>query len=284
MTSTLNLSQRCLNAAPVIITSPSTRCGTTLVQRLLCASDNAFIYGEQVGAQFRELTGLFAHHIRWCEDHGAAMDETFQLALGGLLRDWRPGLTPPSQVVLDAWTEVFYHLPMALAAFGEAVGRPVWGFKWPGCPAPTLRAFLALMPQTRVVYVVRNAVDALKSAKARRFVCSSEDAAGYCANWAGNLRGAMAMADDPRMMVLRYEDLIADRESALAALCALTGAQNVRRSEFDLKVNTFEGEEADGHSPTQYIEPAVLTEADWSALREQAGEVMAEHYPTMLAA
>jgi hypothetical protein len=279
MASTLNLSPQYLAAAPVIVTSPTTRCGTTLIQRLLCASDNAFVYGEEIGSQFRTLAGLFATQIRACEQNGAAMDDGFALALAGGLRDWRPGLTPPRQVVLDAWTDAFYQLPVSLAAFGERIGRPIWGFKWPGCPAETLRTFLTLMPRTQVVYVMRNAVDALKSAKARRFATSPEGAAAFCAEWARNVTGVTAMAGDPRLMILKYEDFVEDRDSGLAALGDFTGALNMRRSEFDLKVNTFEGEEAYGHSPTQYIAPEPLTEADWAALRAEAGEVMAKHYP-----
>ena len=281
MASTLNLSDQYLAAAPVIVTSPTTRCGTTLVQRLLCASDNGFIYGEEIGAQFRTLAGLFAVQIRACDANGAAMDDAFALALAGGLKDWRPGLTPPSQVVLNAWTQAFYQLPTTLAAFGKGVGRPIWGFKWPGCPADTARTFMTLMPRTKVVYVLRNVVDALKSAKARLFVLDAEGAAAFCAEWARNVTGFMAMADDPRVMLLRYEDLIEDREAGLAALAAFTGVEGMRRSEFDLKVNTFEGNEDGGHSPTGYIAPQPLTDEDWTALRAQAGEVMARYYPDL---
>lgn len=284
MASTLNLSPAYLAAAPVIVTSPTTRCGTTLVQRLLCASDNAFIYGEEIGNQFRTLAGLFATQIRACDQNRTTMDDAFALAMAGGLRDWRPGLTPPGQVLLDAWADAFYQLPMGLAAFGERVGRPVWGFKWPGCPADTLRTFLTLMPRTKVVYVLRNAVDALRSAKARLFVISSEGTTAFCAEWARNVRAVMALAEDPRLMVLKYEDLILDRDAGLQALGAFTGAAAMRRSEFDLKVNTFEGDEAAGHSPTQYIAPEPLTEADRAALKAEAGEVMARYYPALIAA
>lgn len=279
MPSTLNLPEPLLAAAPVIVTSPTTRCGTTLVQRLLCASDNAFVYGEEIGNQFRAMAGLFAAQIRYCEANGAAMDDSFRLAMAGALRDWRPGLTPPAQIIVDAWTAAFYQLPLTLQGFGQSVGRPIWGFKWPGCPIETVRTFLTLMPGAKVVYVLRNAADALASAKARRFVCSSEDAGRYCAEWARSVKGYAAMADDPRLMIIKYEDLIADRDLGLQALSAFTGAQNMRRSEFDLKVNTFEGDEAQGHSPTQYIAPEPLTEADRAALRAEAGEVMAQLYP-----
>jgi hypothetical protein len=283
MASTLNLSAVYMAAAPVIVTSPTTRCGTTLVQRLLCASDNAFIYGEEIGNQFRTLAGLFATQIRACDQNREAMDDAFSLALAGGLHDWRPGLTPPAQVVLDAWSDAFYQLPVGLAAFGERVGRPVWGFKWPGCAAETLRTFLTLMPKTKVVFVLRNAPDTLKSAKARRFV-DSGSAAGFCANWARNVQGVMAMAQDPRLLVMKYEDLTQDHDAGLDALGAFTGALNMRRSEFDLKVNTFEGDESEGRSPTQYIAPEPLNDIDRAALEAEAGAVMAEHYPELVAA
>jgi hypothetical protein len=279
MAATLNLSQRQLAAAPVIVTSPSTRCGTTLVQRLLCASDNAFVYGEEIGNQFRALAGLFAAQIRYGELNGEAMDNAFYLAMAGGLREWRPGLTPPAQILLNAWTETFYQLPLALGAFGGAMGRPIWGFKWPGCGPEIVRTLMLLMPQARVVYVLRNAADALASAKARRFVVTADEAARFCAAWSRNLAGFEAMAGDPRLLILKYEDLIADREQALAALSAFTGAANIRRSEFGLKVNTFEGDEAEGHAPGQYIAPAPLTAADRAALAAEAGAAMARHYP-----
>jgi hypothetical protein len=280
MASTYNRSEPLLAAAPIIITSPTTRCGTTLVQRLLCASDNAFVYGEEIGNQFRALAGLFVTQIRNCEVNGASMDDGFRLAMAGALNDWRPGLTPPAQTVIDAWTAAFYQLPITLHAFGATAGRPIWGFKWPGCPVEAIRTFLALMPQAKIIYVLRDPAGALASAKARRFVVSTEDAAHYCADWARNVKGFAAMADDSRMLILKYEDLVADRQRGVQTLSAFTGAQNIRRSEFDLKVNTFEGDEAQGHSPTQYIAPEPLTEADWAVLQAEAGDVMAELYPS----
>jgi hypothetical protein len=267
-------------AAPIIVTSPTTRCGTTLVQRLLCASDNAFVYGEEIGAEFRALAALLSQQIHQFEQKQAALDDAFHLALAGALRDWRPGLTPPTAVLLKAWIDVFYQLPLALADYGQTIERPIWGFKWPGCPPDTLRTFQTLMPGARVVYVVRNIVDTLKSAKARRFVKSPPEAAAYCAEWARNLRGVASLPAD-RLLVIRYEALMQERDAHLAALARFTGALHIRRSEFDIKVNTFEGDEADGHSPTQYIAPEPLTEADWAALRAEAGEAMAELYPEM---
>ena len=281
MVARLEIPNGYLAAAPVIVTSPTTRCGTTLVQRLLCATDNAFIYGEEIGSQFRTLAALLAHQIRQCEQHGPAMDDAFSLAMAGGLRDWRPGLTPPAQTVLNAWTHAFYQLPASLADFGRQAGRPIWGFKWPGCPAATVRTFLTLMPASKVVFVMRNVVDALKSAKARRFVKTEDDAAAFCTEWARNMREFSALSQDPRVLIVRYEDLIVARDAQIRVLSDFAGAVGMRRSEFDLKVNTFEGVEAEGFSPTQYIPPATLAVADWTALRAQAGEVMNQVYPEL---
>jgi hypothetical protein len=284
MAFTLSLPERYLAAAPIIVTSPTTRCGTTLVQRLLCASDNAFVYGEEIGNQLRTLARLFAAQIRVCERNGETMDESFYLAIAGGLCDWRPGLSAPAQILLKAWTETFYQLPLALDSFGRALGRPIWGFKWPGCPPETVRSLLVLMPRAKVVYVLRHPADALASAKARRFVVTTEEAARFCAEWARHVNGLDALADDPRILILKYEELIADHTRGLAALSAFTGAEHIRRSEFDLKVNTFEGEEAQGHSPTQYIAPEPLSETDRAVLAAEAGEAMVRHYPALAAA
>jgi hypothetical protein len=278
----LEIPRRYLSLAPVIVTSPTTRCGTTLIQRLLCASDNAFIYGEEIGNQFRMLGSLLAHQVQVCDAAGDAVDEDFCRALIGELKRWQPGLRPPGQVLIDALTETFFQLPQRLAGFGDTIGRPIWGFKWPGCPPETLHLFLALMPQARIVYALRNPADALRSAKARRFVRSTEDAAAFCGQWAQHVTAMAPWADDPRVMVLRYEDLVdRDRAGQMARLQAFTGVTGVRGGEFDLKVNTFEGDERDGHSPLGYIAPEPLTDDDRAVLRAEAGLAMAPHYPEL---
>jgi hypothetical protein len=276
---TLDIPNGFLAAAPVIVTAPTTRCGTTLVQRLLTASDNAFVYGEEIGSQFKSLASLFAQQINIYENQHETADAAFDQALAGGLHDWRPGLTPPSTVTLNAWVQTYYQLPVALAAFGQSIGRPIWGFKWPACPPDLLRTYMILMPRAKVVYVMRNLVDALKSAKARRFVETPEQAAGFCSEWAHNVRSLDALADDPRVLVVKYEALVEDRAGQASRLAAFTGAKTLRLSEFDVKVNTFEGSETLGHSPTQYIAPHPLTDADLTAVHAIAAAEMARYYP-----
>lgn len=275
---TLEVPNRYLAAAPIVISSPSSRCGTTLVQRLLTASDNGFIYGEEIGQQIHVLTGWLTGQLRFVERTGQAMDAEFEQALAGTLKDWRPGLMPPSSVMLKAWTETYYQLPTTLMHHAQSIGRPIWGFKRPSFARETLRGFLSFMPQAKVVYVFRNPLDAAKSAKARRFVTTTREIAAFCAEWAKNMGEIAELAQDDRVLFLKYEDLIERRLEHVQLLELFTGIENIDPRTFDLKVNTYEGAENEGHALDQYIRPAALTKSDRAAVLDQAGKVMERLY------
>lgn len=275
---TLDVPDKYLALTPVIVTAPAPRCGTSIVQRLLTASDNGFIYGEEIGAQMRTLTTLFFGQLQMLEQRGAQLDADFADALAGNLKTWRPFLTAPAQVMQQGWMETYYQLPMALARHGEAVGRPIWGWKFPSYPRDLIRAMLSVLPRAKVVYVFRNLEDVLKSAKARRFVVTPEQTAQFCADWAKNLAEVSALAQDQRLLFLRYEDLVAQPAEHLQLLEMFTGVKGIDARELDAKINTFAGETAAGHAPDQYIAPAELTDADRAAIAEHAGAVMTALY------
>jgi hypothetical protein len=248
---------------------------------LLCASDNTIVYGEEIGRQFQTLTALFASQIRHNDHRAQTPDEDFVFAISGVLTDWRPSLAPPPQVLLRAWTDTYFQLPQALARFGADIGRPIWGFKWPACPIELVTAYLTLMPKTKVVYVLRNLVEALMSAKARRFVNSAAEVESFCIQWAKNAEGALSLHTEGRVLILPYERLLQRREEQVGALAAFTGAAGLRLEAFDVKVNTYRGEMAHGHSPTQYIEPAPLTDDELATVFDKASGPMKAYYPHM---
>ncbi len=275
---TLEVPNRYLGLAPIIITSPTARCGTTLVQRLLSASENAFIYGEEVGHQIRTVTVWLVGLLQQFERTEETTDSDFRRALAGTLTDWRPGLTAPTAVMRRGWIETYYQLPATLADFSSSIGRPVWGFKAPSFNRDTLRALLSMMPKAKVIYVFRNPADVLSSAKARKFVQGEEQVSQFCADWAKNMTEVSQLARDDRVLFLKYENLLAQKADHVRLLQAFTGARNVSEIVFDLKINTYQGDAAQGHSPNQYIEPESLTEADRAALEAHAGPIMAQLY------
>lgn len=276
---TLDVPNRYLAIAPLIVTSPTSRCGTTLLQRLLSSSGNAFVYGEEVGCQVRALTAWLVGLLQQLERNRAADDACFGRAIAGDLTDWRPGLSPPSEIMLRAWIETYYQLPASVDRFSSSIGRPIWGFKMPGCTRDVLRSMFSMMPRARVIYVFRNLVDVLRSAKARKFVETDAQIVQLCIEWATNMRETAELSQDQRIMFVEYEELIAHRSAHLRLLETFTGARGVDPQTFDVKVNTFAGDPELGYSPTQYIEPAGLTGADRAAVLGEAGPVMDHFYP-----
>jgi hypothetical protein len=274
----LEAPNRYLALAPVIITAPTPRCGTTIVQRLISASQNAFLYGEEVGHHIRTLTNFMVGLMKQFDETGEASDADFEKALAGELTDWRPGLMPPVRVMLKGWVETYYQLPLALAEHGAAIGRPIWGFKGPDYTRDQLRAFLMLLPRAKVVYVFRHLAEALKSAKARRFATTDAEVDAFCGRWATNLSEVVALRTDPRLLFLRYEDLAADETAIIRLLEQFTGAVGIDPRVLAVKVNTYAGEAAHGHSPTQYIAPAALTPADEAAIERHAGPILEQLY------
>jgi hypothetical protein len=274
----LNVRNRYLDLDPVIVTSPTTRCGTTLVQRLLNSSKDAFIYGEEIGHEIQLLANWLGRMVRFTDLSGAALNADFQRALSGDQSSWRPGLTPPPEVLLKAWGETFYQLPAHLAEYSRSVGRTAWGFKYPGLAPDMIEQLLVLMPRAKIVYIFRNAADALRSAKARKFVRSSEEVAQFCALWATNLRGMASLSEEQRILFLKYEDLIHEPGDHTAALELFTGTSGADLGVFDQRINTFEGVAAEGFSPSQYIPPAPLTGEERSALHAHAAAVMERLY------
>jgi hypothetical protein len=274
----LEVPNKYLALAPIIVTSPTARGGTTLVQRLLTASQNGFVFGEEIGNQIRVLTGWFVGEMQKADRNGAALDEEFKEALEGRHAAWRPGLSPPSAVLMKAWVETYYQLPQVMAQYADSIGRPHWGFKYPGLSRDAIKAMLQLMPHARVVYVFRNLYDVLKSAKARRFVNTPEETIEFCAQWATNMNEIAPLVGDDRITFLKYEDFVAKRDEHVQFLEQRLGVTGLDVSVFDAKINTFKGAETAGFSPSGYIEPAALSDAERATVSETAGPVLQRLY------
>jgi hypothetical protein len=84
--------------------------------------------------------------------------------------------------------------------------------------------------------------------------------------------------NDDRVLLVRYEELLVSRHAHISALETFTGASGLRLEAFDTKVNTYLGDEAVGHSPTQYIAPAALTDGELRAIQRAAGPILESFY------
>lgn len=264
--------------APILITSPLGRSGTTLLQRMMCSAENGICFGEQAFRALVFMTTFCNGHLQMMAKNGTMLDELLASVLSGSTSKWMPELFPPMAEWNAAVSRLAFTMPTACADFARRSGRPVWGAKAPGYDLKEVLVFLTLIPGSKLVFVYRNVFDTLRSYKARKWITDKGTLARFCSEWVANTAVLSGPAHD-RIMFIRYEDLVSDFEHGLTAFEAFTGLRGIPTTIADVKVNTFVGNEEEGHSPTSYIEPAALSAAETELVVSLCAERMAELYP-----
>lgn len=226
-------------ATPLLVLAAGQRCGSTLLQRLLCSHPRVMIWGEHDG----QLSPILAavDRLRFWTDHDAvtARDELANSGYQGFIAD----LTPERSFIDDA-CRAFIETLFARPAFELA--RPIWGFKEVRYGLSDALLLQGLFPRLRVIQIVRNPRDVLRSLQdwegnpvwTRR---NTEEALRYWLRVAGSFIGSGA---DPFLrsfiLTVRYEDLIADTRrwsAAIAEHCELD-EKSFDHTVFDKRVHT----------------------------------------------
>ena len=227
------------DTAPLVVLAAGQRCGSTLVQRLLCSHPRVRIWGEHAG-QLRALLAARTRLRRWTEAGGAAgRCEWDTAAHHGFIAN----LTPEADVIdqaCAAFVETLFAEP------ARECGRPVWGFKEVRYGLSDVVMLRDLFPRMRVIVIVRDPRDVLRSldewergtgwSRAR-----TEESLRYWLHVAG---GFAAADSDPYLrdviLPVRYEDLVAfsDRwADRIAGHCRLE-PELMDVSVFDERVHT----------------------------------------------
>lgn len=249
-----SLPQGILNLQPIIVSSPTTRSGTTLLQRLLCSSDNAIVYGEVCSSDLDLYLNFFINRAMMYQFNRVKLDSSLQSFKQGEVNDWILDLMPDLDGYLSALgTACFGGIDYCRLAALE-MNRPIWGFKYPGWTPVVFDALRQMMPGFKLIYIHRDVLDCVKSEKARGHLGSLEEFKNFCASWTQNLEYALKLKDQPNVMLVNYADLIAQPEASIQAISEFSGAINIQHSVLNVKVNTFK----DANSSTGYIAPAEL--------------------------
>lgn len=246
-------------AAPLLLTSPAIRSGSTLVQRLLCSASDALVYGEEVGKDLElQLQVLAARRLVYRQSR-----PRFEQALAGVLAgrtdDWIIDLMPDIGAYLASLGRGALAGLDACAAHAESLGRPAWGFKHPGMAPAALALLAELRPGLRTVYVLRGLADALRSAKAWGALPDEAQVRRYCEDWVAHQRFVHAWRRQVPVLVLRHESLVADPAGAIARLRQFAACGAINPGVLDRRINAPAGE--------AYREPAPLSaqEQAWVA-------------------
>ena len=245
---------------PVIITSPTIRSGTTLLQRLLCSATNALIYGETCAHDLELFLTVYQSRALMYGMGKPGYAARLSRVQAGEVNDWILDLMPGIDGYLEALGRSCFALLTYCRDYAASAGRPVWGLKAPGMKIPTLDLIRQTMPQARFIYIHRDIVDCLRSAKARQTVRSEPEVKEFCRSWAANLDYALGFSHEPFVHILSYAELIAAPGKCLPQIAAFAGAQGIRADVLRRKINTRPRDAGPG--PRDYIEPATLTDAE----------------------
>jgi len=248
----------------LFVSSPTARCGTTVVQRLLCSSPHALVFGEYSGGALVEFAQALATRSKLLTRTEMHRTDLARALAGEQF--WYPHLLGDA----PGFVELFHNSLVRCLAFHQeqarACGRPLWGVKLPTVPVETLRNLRALCPDSKVLYVVRDLVAAARSAKARRFVRNLAELEHFATTWREGVLAIESLRADPRVCVLDYEAIERRDTGLLSELEAFTGMCGLDPAVLAARVNTWEGQPEKGHAPGQYLAPCELDEDELDVL------------------
>ncbi|MBV9821650.1 MAG: sulfotransferase [Actinobacteria bacterium] len=196
-------------SAPVLVLAAGQRCGSTLIQRLLSSHPDVLIWGEHAG-QLRQLLAVADRLHGWTAEHGEV--GRLGYARSGH-QSFMANMTPEAGAVDDAvrgFVEALFARPAA------AMGRPVWGFKEVRYGLAEAAALRVLFPDCRVVHIVRDPRDILRSLEVwERGGWPRSDTELAVGDWArvGASFWSPGLDLPPWVLRVRYEDLVADPET-----------------------------------------------------------------------
>jgi len=258
---------------PVFIWAPAQRCGTGLLQRLITSSKEVIVFGED--RFFTDnLPNLMLEHAEHAEQ---IKQDTGKLASGDH-SGWYPSALPNYEGYLDALAGAFQLVVNVYQKSSIELGYVRWGTKLPYAGSGQVQAINTLLPHSKHLYIYRNIFDVMRSIKARKWVESKESFRLVCNNWINSIRQNVDNHGNCEWFhFLSYENLIGDPKIESEKIQKFLGLNDLDQKVFDHKVNTFVGEQAEGHSESQYVKPGKLTTFEYQIceeLHEQAQELI----------
>jgi hypothetical protein len=245
--------------APILVTSPIQRSGTTLLQRLLSSSPDTLIFGETCANDLNLLTSLlmqkrsmYGRKEKWRSDQLAGV-------LRGDVNDWIPDLMPDTETYLEQFEQAVGGFLQYFAGSAAMHGRENWGVKLPGWNVFQLEQILLLMPGSRVIYLVRDIEDCVRSAKLMQLCERIEDTRQFIRIWQYNLQEARKRLVGPQVLWMDYEELTTQPDKEISRLGQFAGCSNMDRDVMNHRINNYH---------RSHNEPPALSSEERQLIRE----------------
>ncbi len=255
---------------PLIITSPVPRSGTTLLQRLLCSSSTALIFGEKCAYDLEFFLNIYAYKAQEYNFQREKRQQDLEKILRGEVNDWILDLTPDIDGYLAAMQKAAFAGISFSRDYAVSVGRPIWGFKYPGWTPAIVQLLKGLMPKARFIYIYRDLIPCLKSAKAQYLVTTEQEVREFCQKWSAGMTYLNIMAGDKTILGVGFDALIDQPENTLNKIAEFSGVHDMDSSVLRHKINIWTGQNFTTQTKDGYVEPVELNELELSIVGEFA--------------
>ncbi len=257
-----------LQDAPVFVWAPSTRCGTTLLQRLLTSSRELLIFGEDL--YFLRDIPHYLTKLHEQEEHARRSLERF---LGGDFDFWSPNVFPELDSYSRLLVEHFYELAKLYRDTAREGDFGGWGLKSPKFNPNSYELFKSLLPRARHVVIYRRVFEVLQSQKGRGWIEDEAELRERARGWKERvLQLEEGIRGDDNVLFVGYERLIEEKDDTVGSLEEFLGISGIQMDVFETRVNTFSGSPERGRSPDQYVEPKPLADRERRIALEEARE------------
>jgi hypothetical protein len=244
---------------PLIVTAPSIRCGTTLLQRLISSAPNGLLFGELAANEMLTALQLAWVKLSMYAQNSWQFASTLETYRKGEINEWIIDLMPDLGGYTRALVDGYLAPLVYCREFAHSAARTVWGVKNPGWGADVLTLILNALPRAKVIFIHRDIVPVLRSAKARRTVRRLQEAKEFCTQWATNMAALPQLHTVSNVLVVDYDELARDAEAVLQRIESFAGLCAIDRGVLAHRINERD----------RYIEPAQLTNEE-TAVAEAA--------------
>ena len=210
---------------PVFIFGASWRTGSTLLQRVVNASSDVFIWGEP--RFLTQAQTLYARMMDIATRPGQDAGDISDIPSGA----WIPTVFPGEERVRNAYATLFCDL---FAYDARAARFPRWGFKEvrPGA-VKSARFLHEIFPGSKFVFLVRHPLDTYHSLRNKDFFRSFKNPYLPANAWATNTSDFLDVLRTSSLpaILVRYEDLTGTPDKRDEVLQALCSHLRIRRTE-----------------------------------------------------
>ncbi|WP_269585548.1 sulfotransferase [Roseibium sp. Sym1] len=277
-----------MTANPILVSSPTPRSGTTLVQRLITSSDNGICYGEFCGRRIVELCEFAHKELVAVQNNRERQEYEWDNIFQGNHDYWMVGLDLPGEFPGHALVGAVQFYKQNYDEATRAIDKEIWAAKVPKIAFRDVVKTSDLISDLKCIYIYRNIYDVIKSQKTRGWFERESDLVKACEEWLANTEVIAALKraafqNQPTMLhVVQYEDLTENLQDNIEQIEAFTGLSGIKPEVADTKVNTWKPTSRENLEPrVSYEAPQGLARHECELIDKICGERMRELYPEL---